>query len=99
MPVTATAAVGTEPDQLDPVSSLRTALIVERVNGLEILNWPPDMLYQNFGRGITDFPSIYSASLAVRHFCGQDQFEVTEYLDDMQEFIDILPALGRRNVV
>jgi ABC-type transport system involved in multi-copper enzyme maturation permease subunit len=73
--------------QIDPLKKLQATLIMHRVEGIEIFNWPPDMLWQNFGRMSSSFPAVYSVSLAVRNFVGQDQRELLDFLDLMNTAI------------
>lgn len=74
-------------DQLDPIGSLRDAVIVMRAQGLEYFNMPPDQLRNVLGMRWALVPALFNINLAVRRFVGQDQKEVLEYLRIMEEGI------------
>jgi hypothetical protein len=74
--------------QIDPLAKLRATLVMHRVEGLEVFGMPPEVLWQNFARGTTSFPSIFSASLSVRRFVGQDQREILDFLGLMNTAIE-----------
>jgi hypothetical protein len=69
--------------QLDPITTLRTQLIIERTRGLDALSLPVAELYPNFGRQLGYPEFLFNVAWSIRRLFGQDQAEVILYLDEM----------------
>lgn len=73
---------------LRPEDRLLERLQAARVEGLEELQEPRDILFQRFGRTFAEIPSLFYISWGIRELFGQDKAEQIRYLEILDEEIN-----------